>query len=51
MPQTFINDQRVGGFDDLQRHLGRAANDPNTTTYTPLIAVFSMTALTALAVS
>jgi len=50
-PQTFINGKRVGGFDDLQRHFGKAANDPNATTYTPVVAVFSMTALMALAAS
>ena len=50
-PQTFINGERVGGFDDLQRHFGKAANAPNATTYTPVIAVFSMTALMALAAS
>jgi len=50
-PQTFINGERVGGFDDLQRHFGKAANDPNATSYTPVIAVFSMTALMALAAS
>ena len=50
-PQTFINGERVGGFDDLRRHFERAANDPNATTYTPVVAVFSMTALMALAAS
>jgi glutaredoxin len=50
-PQTFINGERVGGFDDLQRHFGKAANDPNATTYRPVVAVFSMTALMALAAS
>jgi glutaredoxin len=50
-PQTFINGKRVGGFDDLQRHFGKAANDPNATTYRPVVAVFSMTALMALAAS
>ena len=50
-PQTFIDGERVGGFDDLQRHFGKAANDPNATTYRPVIAVFSMTALMALAAS
>ena len=50
-PQTFINGERVGGFDDLQRLFGKAANDPNATTYTPVIAVFAMTALMALAAS
>ena len=50
-PQTFINGERVGGFDDLQRHFGKPANDPNKPTYVPVIAVFSMTALMALATS
>ncbi|MEE7478765.1 glutaredoxin [Methylobacterium hispanicum] len=50
-PQTFINGERVGGFDDLRRHFGKAANDPNATTYRPVVAVFSMTALMALAAS
>ncbi|TXN41276.1 glutaredoxin [Methylobacterium sp. WL30] len=50
-PQTFINGERVGGFDDLRRHFGQAANDPNVTTYTPVVAVFSITALMALAAS
>ncbi|WP_457107534.1 MauE/DoxX family redox-associated membrane protein [Methylobacterium sp. P5_C11] len=50
-PQTFINGERVGGFDDLQHHFGKAANDPSKPTYTPVIAVFSMTALMALAAS
>lgn len=50
-PQTFIDGKRVGGFDDLQRRFGDAANDPNATTYVPVVAVFSMTALMALAAS
>ena len=50
-PQTFINGERVGGYDDLRQHFGKAANDPNATTYTPVVAVFTMTALMALAAS
>jgi glutaredoxin len=50
-PQTFINGERVGGYDDLRQRFGQAANAPNATTYTPVIAVFSMTALMALAAS
>ena len=50
-PQTFINGERVGGYDDLRQRFGKAANDPNATTYTPVIAVFAMTALMALAAS
>ena len=50
-PQTFIGGQRIGGYDDLRRHLGKAVKDPNATSYTPVVAVFAMTALMALAAS
>src|SRR4051812_23430800 len=50
-PQTFINGERIGGYDDLRRHVGEAVADPKATTYKPVIALFSMTALMALAVS
>ena len=50
-PQTFINGERVGGYDDLRRHLGREVKDPKATSYAPVVAVFAMTALIALAAS
>jgi glutaredoxin len=50
-PQTFIGGQRIGGYDDLRRHLGKAVKDPKATSYTPVVAVFAMTALMALAAS
>jgi glutaredoxin len=50
-PQTFIGGQRVGGFDDLSRFFGKAVADPSATSYTPVMALFSMTALMALAAS
>ncbi|MET1754206.1 glutaredoxin [Novosphingobium sp. RD2P27] len=50
-PQTFIGGKRVGGYDDLRRHFGRAVPDPKSTTYKPVAALFAMTALMALAVS
>jgi glutaredoxin len=50
-PQVFINGQRVGGYDDLRRRLGKAGAAPNSVTYKPIIAVFSVTALMALATS
>ena len=50
-PQTFINGERVGGYDDLRRHLGKEVKDPNATSYTPVVAVFAITALMALAAS
>lgn len=50
-PQTFIDGVRIGGHDDLRRHLGLKVADPNATSYTPVIALFAMTALMALAAS
>ena len=50
-PQIFIGGERVGGYDDLRRFLGKKVRDPNATSYRPVIALFSMTALLALAVS
>ena len=50
-PQTFIDGERVGGYDDLRRYFGKAVADPKATSYTPIAAVFSITALMALAAS
>jgi glutaredoxin len=50
-PQIFIDGQRVGGYDDLRRLLGKRVIDPKATSYRPVIALFSMTALMALATS
>lgn len=50
-PQTFIGGERVGGYDDLRRFFGKAVRDPKAVTYRPVIAVFTMTALMALAAS
>jgi glutaredoxin len=50
-PQIFIDGARIGGYDDLRRHFGKAVADPKATTYKPIIALFVMTALMALAAS
>ncbi|WP_375276334.1 MauE/DoxX family redox-associated membrane protein [Methylorubrum thiocyanatum] len=50
-PQTFIGGRRIGGYDDLRRHLGKEVKEPNATSYTPVVAVFAMTAMMALAAS
>ncbi|KQY85150.1 glutaredoxin [Brevundimonas sp. Root1423] len=50
-PQVFIDGVRVGGYEDLRRHLGLKAPDPQAKTYGPVLAVFAVTALMALAVS
>lgn len=48
-PQVFIEGQRIGGYTDLRRHFG--ARDPKALTYTPVLVVFAVAALMALAAS
>jgi len=50
-PQTFIDGQRIGGYDDLRQHFGARTRDRKALTYTPVIAVFAVAALMALAAS
>lgn len=50
-PQTFLNGERVGGYDDLRRFVGKLVRDPKALTYRPVVALFTMTALMALAAS
>jgi glutaredoxin len=50
-PQTFIGGKRIGGYDDLRRFLGKRVHDPNATSYHPVVVLFAMTALSALAAS
>jgi glutaredoxin len=50
-PQVFAGGQRIGGYDDLRRFLGKRVADPKATSYRPVIVLFVMTALTALAAS
>ncbi|MGE0765177.1 MAG: MauE/DoxX family redox-associated membrane protein [Hyphomicrobiaceae bacterium] len=50
-PQTFIDDQRIGGYDDLRRYFGRSVSDPKDVTYWPVVAVFAMALMMALAAS
>lgn len=50
-PQTFIDGERIGGYDDLRRHFGKPVRDPDATSYQPVIAVFGVAALMALATS
>ncbi|KQR83094.1 glutaredoxin family protein [Sphingomonas sp. Leaf343] len=48
-PQIFIDGVRIGGHNDLRRHLGLFVPDPKATSYTPVAALFAVTALMALA--
>lgn len=48
-PQTFINGKRIGGYEDLLKHFGRETSKEDETTYQPVMAIFGMSALMAVA--
>ena len=50
-PQTFIGEERIGGFDDLSAHLGKVTKSKDATTYKPVIALFTVALLMAIAVT
>ena len=50
-PQAFIGGRRIGGYDDLKRHFGGRVRGAGETSYVPVVALFAMTALAALALS
>lgn len=50
-PQVWLDGKRIGGFDALQEYFGEVVNTGNQTSYKPVIALFAITALMALAAS
>ena len=52
-PQTFIDGQRIGGYDDVRAHFGkkRTQTGEDETSYHPVIAIFAGALLLALAIS
>lgn len=48
-PQTFIDGERIGGNDDLRRYFGKPVRAADAVSYTPVIAIFAVAALMALA--
>lgn len=50
-PQTFVDGKRIGGHDDLRRFLGKYVPEAGSTSYVPVIAVFVMAGLMAMAAS
>lgn len=47
-PQTFIDEKRVGGYDDLRAFFGKNPQGQKGTSYQPVIAIFSVALLLAL---
>ncbi|TPE51036.1 MauE/DoxX family redox-associated membrane protein [Amaricoccus solimangrovi] len=50
-PQTFIGGERIGGYDDLREHFGEHVPGEDETSYRPVIAIFGVAFLMALAFS
>lgn len=48
-PQTFIEGERIGGYDDLRAYFGKDRKQEDNTTFQPVIAVFAVSLLFALA--
>ncbi|WP_105182091.1 MauE/DoxX family redox-associated membrane protein [Pseudoalteromonas sp. T1lg21] len=44
-PQTFINDKRIGGYDDLRDFFNLPEAGQQGTSYTPVLAIFAVTML------
>lgn len=50
-PQTWIDGNRIGGFDALREYFGKQVKDESETSYQPVIAIFGVAFLMALATS
>ncbi|MEQ8895888.1 MAG: glutaredoxin [Roseovarius sp.] len=50
-PQTYIGGQRIGGYEELREWLGYGMKEEGETSYTPVIAIFAVSALVALAIA
>ena len=51
VPQIFIDETRIGGFDDLLEYFGKPKPPKHTTTYKPIIALFSIGLLLAISIT
>ncbi len=50
-PQTFINGERIGGYEALRAYFDEPVSGEDETSYRPVIAIFAVAALMALAMS
>lgn len=48
-PQTFIDGKRIGGHEALREHFGQKVRNEDEPTYQPVIAIFAVAALMAIA--
>lgn len=50
-PQTFIDNKRIGGYDDLRAYFGQHVPKKDEVSYQPIVAIFTIAGLMALAMS
>ncbi|MBV7257449.1 glutaredoxin [Pacificimonas sp. WHA3] len=50
-PQIFIGGRRIGGYDDLRVFFGKEKKSKDDTTYVPVLVIFGVAALMALALN
>ena len=50
-PQTWIENDRIGGYDALRKYFGAKVKQADETSYTPVLAIFAVSALMGLAMS
>ena len=50
-PQTFIDNERIGGYDELRSYFNKSEAGQQGTAYTPVLAIFAVTLLMAFAFS
>ena len=50
-PQTFLGDERIGGYDDLRTHFGLGESDSDAKSYQPVLALFAVAGLASISIS
>ena len=51
VPQTVIDGERIGGYDELLKHFGKIKNPKEALTYQPIITLFLIGLLLAIAIT
>ncbi|ARS52751.1 MULTISPECIES: glutaredoxin family protein [Kushneria] len=50
-PQTFIKNERIGGYSEVREYFGKRVKKEGETTYQPVIAIFAVAFLMGLSIS
>ncbi|WP_456269032.1 glutaredoxin [Kushneria sp. AK178] len=50
-PQTFIENERIGGYSEVRQYFGKRVKQEGETTYQPVLAIFAVAFLMGLSIS